>query len=82
MAVCSVSDLLAANPCVAALSPHMLEVLETQVICNLFNHLDSGAELTCDVETLLADASCFYPLNSQQLRVIRVQLLCDIGALI
>lgn len=60
----------------------MLEVVETQKLCNLFNHLDSGEELTCDVETLLADANCFYGMSSEQLRVIRVQLLCDIGALI
>lgn len=82
MAVCSVAELLAANPCLSNLSPHMLEVVETAKLCNLFNHLDSGEELTCDIETLLADAGCFYPLTSQQLRVIRVQLLCDIGALI
>lgn len=82
MAVCSPQELLAANPCLAALSPHMLEVIETQKLCNLFNHLDSGEELTCDIETLLADAGCFYNLSSHDLRAIRVQLLCDIGALI
>lgn len=82
MAACNVQELLTANPCLAALSPHMLEVVETQLLCGLFNHLDSGAEMTCDIEALLADASCFYNLSSEQLRVIRVQMLCEIGALI
>lgn len=79
--VCDIQELLSANPCISNLNPHMLEVVETQLLCGLFNHLDSGAEFTCDIEALLADSSCFYNLSSQQLRIIRVQMLCNIGAL-
>lgn len=82
MAVCSPQELLAANPCLTNLSPHMLEVVETAKLCNLYNHLNAGEELTCDVEALIAIGACFYNLSSHDLRAVRVQLLCEIGALI
>lgn len=82
MAVCNPQELLSANPCFSALNPHMAEVVETQMLCSLFNHLDSGADFTCDVQALMDEAGCLYNLSSEQLRVIRLQLLCDIGALV
>jgi hypothetical protein len=60
----------------------MAEVVETQMLCSLFNHLDSGAEFTCDIQALLDEAECLYNLSSDQLRVIRLQLLCNIGGLV
>jgi hypothetical protein len=80
--VCDVQALLDTNPCYSALSPHMAEVVETQMLCSLFNHLDSGAEFTCDIQALLDEAECLYNLSSDQLRVIRLQLLCNIGGLV
>lgn len=60
----------------------MLEVVETAKLCNLYNHLNAGEELTCDVEALIEIGACFYNLSSHDLRAIRVQLLCEIGGLI
>lgn len=79
MAVCNPQTLLDTNPCLSALDPYTLEVLETQMICGLFNNLDSGEPLTCDIQALLDDADCLYGLSSFQLRVIRTQILCEIG---
>lgn len=65
-----------------ALSPHMLEVVETQMLCNLKNFLTSAEPVTCDIQEILSDAGCFYAVNSHTLRAIRVQLLCDISNLL
>lgn len=78
---CDVQALLSANPCLSTLSPMMAEKLETQMLCSLFNHMDSGAEFSCDIETLISEANCL-PSDSNILRVLRMQLLCNIGALI
>lgn len=78
MAVCDPQELLSANPCLSALDPYTLEVIETQLLCSWFNNLDSGEPLSCDIQTLMDDAQCFYGLSSFQLRVIRAQFLCEI----
>ncbi len=80
MSVCAVQPLL--DPCFYELSPILQEVVETQMLCNLKNALDTGEPVSCDIQALLTDAACFYNLSSQQLRVIRLQLLCDINNLV
>lgn len=82
MATCNVQTLLDTNPCLSALDPYTLEVVETQLLCALYNNLDSGAEISCDIQTLLDDGKCFFGLSSFQLRVVRAQLLCEIAALL
>lgn len=78
MAVCNPQTLLDANPCLAALDPHTLKVVKVQMLCGLYNNLDSGAELTCDIQALLDNAACLFPLSDYQLEVIEAQLLCEI----
>jgi hypothetical protein len=79
--VCDVQELLDTKPCLANLSPLMAEKVETQMLCSLFNHLDSGADFSCDIETLICEAACL-PDDSHMLRVLRLQLLCNIGGLV
>lgn len=81
MATCNPQTLLDSDPCLSALNPMDLEIVETQLICALYNNLDSGAEISCDIQTLLDDGKCL-PRDSFQLRVIRAQLLCEIAALL
>lgn len=78
MAVCNVQDLISANPCYAALSPHMRKVVFTQMLCNLYNNLDAGDPITCDIQELLDDAQCFDALSDDQLEVVQLQLMCNI----
>lgn len=74
MATCNVDTLIAANPCFAALEPFELQVVITQMLCNLAE----GAEATCDIQTLLTQGACFYAMPQQILAVLQAQLLCDI----
>lgn len=78
MAACNIQELLDAEPCYAALSPHMRKVVFTQMLCNLFNNLDSGEPLSCDIQTLLNDAECMYPLSDDTLEILQLQLMCEI----
>lgn len=82
MAVCNVQDLLSANPCLSALDDYTLEVVFTQMLCNLYNNLNAGDPLTCDIQELLADANCFHGLPLGRLKVLQVQLLCEINGLL
>jgi hypothetical protein len=82
MATCNVANLIAADPCLAALDDYTLEVVITQQLCGLFNNLDSGAEISCDIQTLLNDAECLYGRSIHELKVIQAQLLCEIISLI
>lgn len=78
MAVCSVQDLLSANPCYATLSARMRKVVFTQMLCSLFNNLDTGEPLTCDIQELLDEAQCFNALSDGELEIVQLQLLCEI----
>lgn len=82
MAVCSIQDLLDANPCFYALSPRMRKVVKVQMLCGLFNNLDSGEPITCDIQELLDDAACFNALSDGELDVIELSLLCNILSLL
>lgn len=82
MAVCNPQDLLDANPCFAELSPFMREVVFTQMLCALYNNLDSGEPLSCDIAVLLADAECFYGLSMSQLKIVQLQLMCEVFSLL
>jgi hypothetical protein len=79
---CDVQTLISANPCLAALSPRMLRILQAQMLCGIFNNLDSGEPITCDIQALLDDAECFNELNDFQLEVAITQLLCEISGLL
>jgi hypothetical protein len=74
--------LLNQDPCFAAMNPHTQDVVETMLVQNYFDHLDSGAPLITGAEALLAEASCLYNLSSSQLREIRFELLRQIGPLL
>jgi hypothetical protein len=74
MATCNVDTLIAANPCFAALNPHALQVVITQMLCNL----SEGDTATCDVDTLLEQGACFYAMPPFILSVLQAQLLCEI----
>lgn len=78
MAVCSVQTLLDTDPCLSALSPHMLEVVITSMLCSLKDKLENGTEVSCDIQTLLDDGKCFYQLSDYQLSILQAQLLCEI----
>lgn len=82
MAVCSPQELLSANPCYAALSPRMRKVIFTQMLCGLFNNLDSGEPIECDIQALLDDAACFNSLSDGELEIVQLQLLCEILSLL
>ena len=82
MAVCSPQELISENPCLTALNPHMRRVVKVQMLCGLFNNLDSGEPLTCDIQELIDDAGCFYNLSDDMLEVIELQLLCNIFSLL
>lgn len=79
MAACVVNDLIAANPCLAALSPFDLQVVKTQMLCNLLDKLQNGGEVTCDIATLLDQGKCFYDLDPFMLEVVEASLLCEIS---
>lgn len=80
--VCDPQELISSNPCLSALNPFMLKVIEVQMLCGLKNFLTDGTPVTCEIDELIADASCFYGLTEFQLDVIRVQLLCEIVNLV
>ena len=79
---CDVQTLISANPCLYTLTPRMLRVLQAQMLCGIFNNLDSGTAITCDIQALLDDAECFNALNDFQLEVVITQLLCEISGLL
>ena len=60
----------------------MRRVVKVQMLCGLFNNLDSGEPLTCDIQELIDDAGCFYNLSDDILEVIELQLLCNIFSLL
>ena len=82
MAVCDVQALISQDPCYSTLNPHMRRVVKVQMLCGLFNNLDSGEPLTCDIQELLADAACFYNLSDDMLEILELQLLCNIFGLL
>ena len=79
MAVCIPNDLLAENPCYAALQPYEQEVVLTQLLCNLLDKIENAGEVTCDISTLLEQGKCFAAMPSFILKTLQVQLLCDIS---
>jgi len=79
MAVCSINDLIAENPCLYALNPQMLQSIKVQMLCNLLDKIENGGAVTCDIQELLTQAKCFYNMAPNILQVLEVQLLCDIS---
>ncbi len=80
MAVCVTNDLLAANPCYAALSPFEQDVVLTQMLCSLLSKLTDGTAISCDIQTLLTDGKCFAAMPPFILKTLQLQLMCEISA--
>jgi hypothetical protein len=78
MATCNVQDLLTDNEfmCYGA---YELEVMLTQLLCNLLDKLQNGGEVTCDPATLLEQGACFQGKSVFVLKALQNQLLCDIS---
>ncbi len=78
MATCAVDTLLEDNPCYAALPPFLLDVVVTQMLCNILDKLQNGGAVSCDVQTLLDQGVCFAAMPQSILKVLQASLLCEI----
>jgi hypothetical protein len=80
MAVCSYQDLLDNANCYTGYPPHILLVLEVQLLCNLLDKIVNAGATTCDVDELLSQSSCFASLPDYILQAVKLQLLCEISS--